>query len=73
MTWAIRSLCAILPHAAGRFWVMESNMLKVRDYRSNNPNVTAVKPIFYSAKKIVPLIQLIIAMPRGRGTTFRAD
>jgi hypothetical protein len=30
-------------------------------------------PIFYSAKKIVPLIQLIIAMPRGRGTTFRAD
>jgi hypothetical protein len=43
MTWAIRSLCAILPHAAGRFWVMESNMLKVRDYRSNNPNVTAVK------------------------------
>jgi hypothetical protein len=32
-----------------------------------------LKPIFYSAKKIVPLIQLIIAMPRGRGTTFRAD
>ena len=32
-----------------------------------------VKPIFYSAKKIVPLIQLIIAMPGGRGTTFRTD